>query len=338
MELAGRASRAFTATLLLVLALLQAPLWAAEGGAPPEIAAKREAIAGDFMVTIAKCVRRHDTGHPIFHGCIDWHSAVHGHWALVAVARVTGDKKLLDAVTVRLDEALVAEERRLLAADPDFEMPYGRAWFLRLAGEYERATGDLRLRPMADDLATSLVTYFAGHRFDPMIGSYESETWALINLRAYGVSRGNAEVAAFVDDRVAAALRSGVGRCPFDEDALQHSFMAICTNWAWLVGVSVGGEAGSRAVQAILPPDTTMKPVVFPASSHLYGLDFSRAWGLWRLWRRTGEEAYLRAFATHFILAAENRDWWDGDYRAVGHWVAQFGVMALMPLFEPDYQ
>ena len=114
--------------------------------------------------------------------------------------------------------------------------------------------------------------------------------------------------------------------------------MAICTNWAWLVGESVAGAAGKSATLSILPPDMPMPPVTRPASDHLNGLDFSRSWGLWHLWRRTGDPAYLKAYADHLRLAYRNRDWWAGDYHSVGHWVAQFGVLAVMPLFEADYQ
>src|ERR1700692_2762241 len=154
-----------------------------------DIAAARIEIARDFAGTIEKCVLRHDTSYPIFHGCIDWHSGVHAYYALTAIARATADRKLLDWINERLEVGLIAEERRALAADPGFEMPYGRAWFLRLAIEYQRAGGDDRLVAMADDAAASLVAYLMSHRFDPMIGSYESETWALLALRAYGISR-----------------------------------------------------------------------------------------------------------------------------------------------------
>ena len=40
--------------------------------------------------SISAAVERTDTDHPVFHGCIDWHSAVHGHWALLRIARATG--------------------------------------------------------------------------------------------------------------------------------------------------------------------------------------------------------------------------------------------------------
>jgi hypothetical protein len=109
---------------------------------------------------------------------------------------------------------------------------------------------------------------------------------------------------------------------------------AICTNWAWLVGESLHGTAGTNAIHAILPPDARMTPVLRPTSAHVYGLDFSRAWGLWNVWQRTRDEAYLRAYAEHFRRGYHDRSWWAGDYHVVGHWVAQFGVFALMPLFD----
>ena len=156
--------------------------------------------------------------------------------------------------------------------------------------EYRRAGGDDRLERMADDVADSLVAYLKSHRFDPMIGSYESETWALLALRAYGTFRSHADTVAFVDGKVAEALKAGPEACPFAADARAESFMAICTNWAWLVGESVAGAAGTNAIHAILPPDARMTPVLQPSSAHVYGLDFSRAWGLWNVWQRTRDE------------------------------------------------
>lgn len=326
---------------LILTALVLAGLFGIAGESRADdpaaaIVAARAKIARDFSGPIEACVARNDTGHPIFHGCVDWHSSVHGHWALVAIARATGDDALLAAVTRLLDPKKLAAERRTLARNPRFEMPYGRAWFLRLAIEFDEATGDKRLEPMADDVAGSLLDYFRARGFDPLDGSYRSGSWALINLRAYGVHRGRADIVAFVDGIVTRALAHAEGPCPFDLDAREGSFMAICTNWAWLVGESVGGDAGGAAIRRILPPDAAMAPVARPRTAHLYGLDFSRAWGLWHVWKRTGEPAYRAAYARHFSRGYRERNWWAGAYRVVGHWVSQFGALAVMPLFGQD--
>src|SRR6202008_2949034 len=41
----------------------------------------------------AQHVLRHDTIHPAFHGCIDWHSACHAIWALLAYRGQSGDPR-----------------------------------------------------------------------------------------------------------------------------------------------------------------------------------------------------------------------------------------------------
>ena len=61
-----------------------------QGGAferPPGLAqleARKAEIAAELAKAVRAAVARKDTGHAAFHGCIDWHSAVHGAWALAA--------------------------------------------------------------------------------------------------------------------------------------------------------------------------------------------------------------------------------------------------------------
>src|SRR5262245_43116226 len=54
---------------------------------------ERRQILDALVVPIEHCVRRQDTNYIAFHGCIDWHSAVHGTWALVKYTRLTGDTR-----------------------------------------------------------------------------------------------------------------------------------------------------------------------------------------------------------------------------------------------------
>src|SRR4051794_27244767 len=107
---------------------------------------RREGWLVEVGDTIADAIRRRDTPHAIFHGCYDWHSAVHGHWALLRIARVTGEQRFAEVATDELTPDRLATEATLLRDQPHFELPYGRAWFLRLAIEYARVTGLDRLR------------------------------------------------------------------------------------------------------------------------------------------------------------------------------------------------
>lgn len=299
--------------------------------------ARKAAFMAGLTEPVRACVQRQDTSHHLFHGCIDWHSSVHGFWALTAAARITGHEDLAQFVRDSLTANGIAREHRYMNERPDFEMPYGRAWFLRLAIEFERAFDDKRLRAMADDMARSLVDALKRHTIDPQSASYDSQSWALINLRAYAVQTGQPEMTAFVDDIVARVFVPIKTPCAVDQDVQRRSFMAVCTNWAWLVSETMDDRAFAAWLARFLPDPTALVPVTEPANAHLFGLNFSRAWGLWRLYRRSGDERYLAAYRAHLEPTFDRPHWWRGDYAVVGHWVSQFGMFAIMPLFEPDY-
>ena len=78
---------------------------------------------------------------PAFFGCFDWHSAVHGHWLLVRLARL--DQNLTDeccrGLSVSLTKDKLQDEAHYLANEHriTFERPYGLAWLLQLAMELD---------------------------------------------------------------------------------------------------------------------------------------------------------------------------------------------------------
>jgi len=78
---------------------------------------------------------------PVFFGCYDWHSAVHGHWLLVRLCRCYPQGRFVAAARAALDRSFTAER---VAAElaylnvrgrETFERPYGLAWLLQLAAE-----------------------------------------------------------------------------------------------------------------------------------------------------------------------------------------------------------
>lgn len=296
--------------------------------------ARRE-IARELVDQIRASVVRRDTGHSSFHGCVDWHSAVHGVWALAAYARMTGDT-LCDGV---LEEVLrpekLAAERALLRARPDFEMPYGRAWFLRLAREHALHTGSSALQPMAGEVLASMLACYAARAPDPRRGSYRSDSWALINMLDYAAWLGDSVAEAAIRGLVAAHFNDGGGSPDYAQEA--GHFMAVATNWAWLVSKVLPRDdfalwEGRFFGRAGLP-----RPVLSPANWHHHGLNFSRAWGLWALAAACAHDdardAYLMAYAAHFRATYATPALWRGSYLGVGHWVPQFGMLALQPLF-----
>ncbi|MGZ5933320.1 MAG: DUF2891 family protein, partial [Rhizomicrobium sp.] len=158
----------------------------------------------DLLAQIpARHVQRHDTNHPAFHGCIDWHSACHATWALLAHRALTGDTRYEGLVDRILMPAKLALEAADLAARPQFEMPYGRAWFLRLALEDRLVTGSTRLQFVARDIAASLTTQFLARTADPFAREYANPCWALINLLDYADVEGRPDLTSIVRETAA---------------------------------------------------------------------------------------------------------------------------------------
>lgn len=320
---------------LVIAAAVGSPMSKAEGnGELARFLAQREAYAAALTEPIAACVAREDTDHPAFDGCIDWHSSVHGVWALTAFEGATGDHRFDDLIRHHLTDERLARELENLQAQPKFEMPYGRAWFLRLAAEYKRVFGDQRLEPLAREIAQSLEDYYARVEPDPLSTAYSSATWALINLYDFGVATGDREAIAFVREKV---LKFYVkpGACPLESvEVATREFMAVCTNWAWLVSDVLPRQEFKIWVDRFLPPTLKIEPIRSAASVHQAGLNFSRAWGLWHIYRATGEKRFLRAYLDHFEASFRRRDVWNGDYGTLSHWVAQFGMLALMVTYD----
>jgi hypothetical protein len=297
---------------------------------------RKHDCAAALAMAVSQAVARNDTDHAAFCGCIDWHSAVHGTWALVAYARMTGDRQHDGLVAQVLRSDKLDAERDLLRSRPEFEMPYGRAWFLRLAREHALDRGGDRLKPMADDVLASLLDFYRDLCPDPCRGSYGSDSWALINMAEYAAWSGNAAALAAVRGWVEARFVSHGGEPAY---VLEHGhFMGVASNWAWLVSkVLPQAKFDSWAEAFFARAGGQPTPVTAPVNWHHHGLNFSRCWGLWALHEASAsasaKQEFLDAYLAHFHAGYDAPDKWRGDYRGVGHWVPQFGLLALQGLF-----
>ncbi len=306
---------------------------AAQGGIAT-LQAQRNQIALNLSQPIASCAARRDTGNAAFHGCVDWHSAVHGTWALVAYTALTHDQRYAPLLRSLLTPNNIASEERFIRANPQFEMPYGRSWFLRLAIEQGKLSHDKLLIQMGDTVAQSLYDRYQRQHAQPLSGAYDSDSWALINLMDYYRYRGDATKLAVVKGVVLRDFaNAGLHRC--NQNLERPQFMAICTNVAWAVSEVLDRATFAKWLAAFLPVSALQPAITQPKSDHENGLDFSRAWGLWAIYAATGDPAYRQAYLDNFETAYADKAMWDGPYDTVSHWVAQFGMFALRPAFGP---
>jgi hypothetical protein len=298
------------------------------------LAEQKQAIAAALARQAAYCSSRRDTDHPAFKGCVDWHSSVHGVWALLAYQRATGDARYAPLVASILNRQALAREREHLRQSPMFEMPYGRAWFLRLAIEHHKLTGSDDLLPFADDVAASMQNYYRTRRVDRFSGAYKSDSWALINLIDYARYRHLADLEADVTGWIKKDFVEVDLKCPPASE--RGEFMAVCTNWAALAARVIDRADYAAWLDRFIGVNGLPSPVAQADSDHEFGLNFSRAWGLWDMYDKSGRADVAKAYAAHFDRGFAPDTNWRGSYMAVGHWVAQFGMFAVQPLFGPE--
>ncbi len=283
----------------------------------------------------AQHVRRHDTAHPAFHGCIDWHSACHATWALLAYQGLCGDVRHAAIVDEILMPAKLAAEAADLAARPQFEMPYGRAWLLRLALEDRRVTGSTRLTFFARDVAASLLEHNRARPPQIFAREYANPCWALINILDWAHVEGKPEIADEVRT-IAYKLAPELDRLPPEaEEESWPDFMAVTPAFCELLA-----RTGALKAEAVLAKAgarlLALKPVRQPQRPHHFALNFSRAWALFALYAASDDERFLASYLDHMEASLCRPSWWRGDYRAVAHWVPQFALFALQRAMRHD--
>jgi hypothetical protein len=303
--------------------------------------AQREAWLHALSEPILACVGNRDTGHPAFHGCYDWHSAVHATWALYALHRMTGDAAYLAAANAVLDpEGIAGELEDILAGNlPSVERLYGRAWFLLLVRERELALdgqpGAMDLRPHAEAVAAQLEEVLREQSPGQLSNGvtaddYFNASWALLNLHRWAVHVGDASRAAWVETLMTDIVM-GV-ECPLTDELANHdNFFPPCLHRALAV-LSVLPEQQTAtwlANQLPGPGEFELAPLCEPAPAHVAGLNFSRAWGLWALWEASRDTHYRDLYVEHVWKHVVQPEYWAEDYDSHSHWIAQFGVHAI---------
>ncbi len=287
----------------------------------------------DLGAPIVDCTQQQDTAAAAFGGCWDWHSAVHGVWALHALGGLLDDPSYVDvADSLLTPEALAAELADVQVGRPFNEVPYGFAWLLRLVVERASLGNDDAL-PLGDAAAGHLVTWveeLPPGAWDVFTNSddYDSLPWALVNLHRWATWNGDSALAAFTVDYARDAVLPFV--CAFeDEEGFTDDFFPPCLHGALALTTLLPASERDAWLDDWLPLVPALAPIEEPTRAHSAGLNFSRAWGLWALHRATGERVYRDLWLDHVQTHLARPDLWREDYQAHSHWIPQFGVLAI---------
>lgn len=359
--------------LTLLLSVLLASAGAAEAEAPGPVApvtldaaeAARYArlalscidrpypFKSERVLTGAESVRPPRADHPVFFGCFDWHSAAHGHWLLVRLARLYPDEPWAADVRAALASRFTAERlagEAAFFADPEqrlFERPYGWAWLLRLAADL-RTWNDPEAQAWAKDLApleaaivARLSSYLPKLSFAIRSGVHPNTAFALAFAVDYAREVGNAELERLAVERARTHYLADRA-CPVDYEPGGEDFFSPCLLEADLMRRVLAPAEFSSWLDRFLPGlrrgslGNLEQPaqVTDPADGkivHLDGLNLVRAWTMRGIAvalpagdARRGRLSALAEAHARSGLARVASGHYEGE-----HWLASFAVYLL---------
>lgn len=302
----------------------------------------------DHVLTGPADLQSPQTLHPLFFGSLDWHSCVHGYWALARLLRAYPTSAPADDIRALFGRRLVREavdgELAYLErpSSRGFERPYGWAWLLKLSAELGRHS-DTRwvgaLRPLAEAIVRRFAAFLPLATYPVRVGIHFNTAFALVMAADYAAAAGDEPFAGML--RATASGWYGEDRdCqawePGGDDFLSSALIeAVCMQRL------LSRAAFRHWLLRFLPrlaegePATLFTPVTVSDRTdgklaHLDGLNLSRAW-CWRSLaasfsdddprRRSAEaaaDAHLEAGLPHIA----------GDYMG-SHWLASFALLAL---------
>lgn len=286
--------------------------------------------------------------HPAFYGCFDWHSAVHGHWALIRLLRLFPDLENAEMIRKALRDNLSRENLAGEMAyfqremEKGYERTYGWGWLLKLAGEL-RSWDDpfakeleQNVRPLADLLTQRLIEYLPKLQYPIRVGTHTNTAFALGFAYDYSVAVGNGELQKAIADRATAFFIDDTN-CPLAWEPSGSDFLSPCFEEVDLMRRVLDKERFLKWMHRFMPalsePDFDMdRGRVGDREDgqlvHLDGLNFSRAWVFYGLAKQYPEKyGHLKALGDAHM--AHSFPSLFGDHYEGGHWLGSFAIYAL---------
>ena len=283
-------------------------------------------IIREFIKTFRHELAQKDTEHSVFHGSWDWHSATHGHWALLESAHLMDDEESLEWVLQRLHGKEMKEEFQYLQQNPDFEMPYGRAWLLRLILRLEELTGNTDHRDATQEVALGLREWLSSSEMKPSIPEYKNPSWALVQLHAWTTHSGDQETIDWIGE-VTEKYFTG-NDLYLELDTKKGEFFSLWSLQALLIFSVLGPERLKSWLDSQKIDDVQVVKELL--SDHHLSINASRAWGFHALYSATGDEKWQSAYVEHVRAAMELHSEWKDNRSAYSHWVPQFTLYAIL--------
>ena len=285
---------------------------------------------------------------PIFYGCYDWHSSVHGFWSIVKLMKdfpeLDRDQKVRRDLNQLITPENVAVEMAFFndKNNKNFERTYGWAWLLQLQMELnnwqdkDAQVWAKNLKPLSDLIITKYKDYLPKLVYPIRTGTHDNTAFGLSLAIDYARSVNDKAFEKVIVDNANRLYQKDKG-CNIGFEPSGSDFLSACLEEALLMSKIHPHDDYKKWLKSFLPQlfdkKHELKPGIVSDRTdgllvHLDGLNFSRATALYQIANKLPELNYLNDWANHHFNYSFNNISND-DYMG-SHWLGTFALYALI--------
>ncbi|TQD39127.1 DUF2891 domain-containing protein [Haloflavibacter putidus] len=285
--------------------------------------------------------------HPVFYGCFDWHSSVHGYWTMVKLLKQYPQLKQAKKIKALLQENItkdnINKELKYFKKEHNktYERTYGWAWLLKLSEELQTWDDTLavdlnkNLQPLTNKIVDNFQKFLPNLSYPIRVGEHQNTAFALSLAYDYAKTTKNEELKKLIEAKAREFYLTDKN-CPIAYEPNGYDFFSPCLMEINLMQKILEESTFKMWLKEFMPSiikkDFQLEPVEVTDRSdgklvHLDGLNFSRAAVLFALSGKYKDFKYLESIAEkHLAASYENvlNDSYEG-----GHWLGTFALYAL---------
>ncbi|MDX1830061.1 MAG: DUF2891 domain-containing protein [Lutibacter sp.] len=285
--------------------------------------------------------------HPAFYGCFDWHSSVHGHWALLNICRELPNFPQRDSILFKIKKNITKENilKEVLFFEDNynknFERTYGWAWLLKVAETLQDwNTPESKeiydnLKPLVEIIEKKYIEFLNKLNYPIRVGEHPNTAFGMSFALDYASKYSPKLKGVILKKAKEYYLNDKNG--PISWEPGGFDFLSPCLQEASLMLKVLPKDEFTTWLDAFLPnfrknPSKYLQIAEVTDRSdgklaHLDGLNFSRAWCLYEIGKTLHNEDLIQLGNQHFNYSYSKMD--TGEY-AGAHWLASFALYAIL--------
>ena len=286
---------------------------------------------------------------PSFYGCWDWHSAVHGHWAMVKILKNFPELSERDIILNKLEKNLskenLSKELEFFKQDfaKGFERTYGWAWLMKLYSElltWDNTNAKIwasNMKPLVDLLSNRTIDFLDKLSTPLRPGTHANTAFSFSLMIEYALVAKDDTLINKIKEFSIKNFYNDIN-CPINYEPSGTDFLSPCLAEASLMSSILEKKDFNIWFKKFIPslkepyfkniinPPKVLDPED-PGIGHLIGLMFHRAWTLKDIAIKlddNSEKMLLQSIARNHSEEGYNimfKSGYGGE-----HWLATFAI------------